>query len=117
MTRNEQLVTLTLNAGNILPGILAIIALAKRNRVTTTALVRALAAFNITHFTSEKLFLKRHTPPRSRALPTLIAIISPFQVLGALFSSDEIEWRGRRLRIERGGDFIEIRPKGPLWRA
>jgi ceramide glucosyltransferase len=108
MTPKEQAVTLALSAGNMVPSLLAVIALLTRRRNTLAALARSLVAFNITYTLCESLYLKRLTPPNRRALASLVTLLSPFQILGALLSSNDIEWRGRHLHIRRGGDFTEI---------
>jgi hypothetical protein len=66
-----------------------------------------MVAFNVVYSLCEVLYLKRFTPLQRRAVVSLTALLAPLQIIGALLSSDEVEWRGRRLRISRGGDFIE----------
>jgi len=51
----------------------------------------------------EACYLKRRTPLRRWPLLPIVALITPLQVLWSLLSNEEIEWRGQRLRIRRGG--------------
>ncbi|MGA7731858.1 MAG: glycosyltransferase [Chloroflexia bacterium] len=108
MTPKEQAITLALSAGNMIPSVLALIALLARKRGTLAPLARSLAAFNVAYTLCELLYLKRLTPPNRRALVSITALLSPLQIVGALLSGNDIEWRGRRLHIRRGGDFTEI---------
>ncbi len=107
MSPGEQLATLALGVGNIIPGVLGVLALLARRRGTVTALARSVAAFNIVYSACEVLYLKRVTPVWWRGIVALEAIVSPLQIVWALLSDDKVEWRGRKLRILRGGDFEE----------
>lgn len=108
MSPKEQAITLALSAGNMIPSVLLITALLTRKRSAFAAFARSMAAFNIAYTLCEKLYLKRSTPLWRRPIVALIALLSPLQIIASLFSGDEIEWRGRRLRIERGGDFTDL---------
>ena len=109
MTPREQAITVALSLGNMIPTTLAVLALLTRRRRAVAALARSMAAFGIVYAACERLYLKRHTPPRRWAAVAVSALLAPLQIVGALVSNDEIEWRGRRLRIRRGGGFTEIR--------
>jgi ceramide glucosyltransferase len=108
MSPGEQAVTLALSMGNVIPGILLVMSLMTRKRSAMSALARSMAAFNIAYTLCEKLYLKRSTPPGRRPVVVLTALLAPLQIVGALLSSNEIAWRGRRLRIERGGEFTDL---------
>jgi ceramide glucosyltransferase len=109
MTPREQAITVALSLGNMIPTTLAVLALLTRRRRAIAALARSMAAFGIVYAACERLYLKRHTPPRRWAAVAVSALLAPLQIVGALISNDEIEWRGRRLRIRRGGEFTEIK--------
>lgn len=111
MSPAEQAITLGLSVANFIPSILLVMAVIMRKRAALTALLNTLLAFNLTYLLTERLFLKRTTPVVRLPLPTIIALLSPVQIVGALLSDNEIEWRGRRLKIERGGGFSEGRPR------
>jgi ceramide glucosyltransferase len=57
----------------------------------------------------EAVYLRRRTPLRRLPLVLLSALLAPLEILGALVSNDEFEWRGQHLRMERGGS-ANIRP-------
>lgn len=109
MTPKQQAITLLLSLGNMIPGLMALIALITRKRIAISALIQTMAIFNITHTLAETLYLKHHPPITRRLLLTLSALISPIQIAASLLSNNDIVWRGRRLKIERGGGFVEDR--------
>ncbi len=107
MSSREQVVTLVLSIGNMIPSIVLVMALIVRNRSVLAALVRSLAAFGLAYSVCERLYLKRITPLWRWPVVVAAALLAPVQIVGALLSDNEIEWRGRKLRIERGGRFTE----------
>jgi ceramide glucosyltransferase len=63
-----------------------------------------------THF--NRWYLHRASPLHSTWLVSLMRIFFPIQLLIALFSPQRINWRGHRMRVEKGGGFrIEQRRK------
>lgn len=109
LTPREGAVSFAGSAGNLLPGLLALLALATGRRAARRATGACLAFFGAVYALGEARFLGRRTPPRRWPLLVIVALVTPLQVVAALLAGDEVEWRGRRLRIGRGGTF-EARP-------
>lgn len=108
MSLYEQAVTLVGSAGNLLPPSLAILALLRHRRSDIRGLVASLGMFAVCYALCEALYLKRATPRRRWLLLPAVALLAPIEVLLALASDDEVEWRGQRLRVRRGGTFEVI---------
>jgi ceramide glucosyltransferase len=103
LTPREQAISFLGSAGNLLPGLLAALALTKRSRPAWAALVASLALFAASYAWCEACYLGRRTPWRRWPLLLVVALVTPWHVLSALFSDDVVEWRGQRLRVQRGG--------------
>jgi ceramide glucosyltransferase len=103
LTLWEQAVSFIGGVSNLLPGMLALLALFTRKRSAFQAMCMSLALFSAVYAVCQLCYLKSHMPLKRWPLLPVVAIITPIQVLGALFSNEEIEWRGQRLRIRRGG--------------
>jgi ceramide glucosyltransferase len=109
MTRGERLVALAGSAGNFIPAILAVIAAVSRREGTVRTLAISQAIVAAVYACCELFYLKRSTPLSRRWLVNLVGLVSPLQIVAALLSGDEIEWRGRKLRIKQGGLSEEVR--------
>ncbi len=101
----EQLVTLVGSVGTLIPGLLAVLTLVTWRRAAWKALAASLSFFGLGYALGEACYLKRRAPLRCWPFILLAALLAPFQVLWALFSKNEIEWRGQRLRIYRGDTY------------
>lgn len=109
LTLREKAVTFGLSTGNVIPGLLLLLSLLTRRRAPLKALGRSMAAFSVVYLLCEIVYLKRTTPLWRWPVVALAALVAPAQIVAALFSSNEVEWRGRRIRIEVGGDFTDVR--------
>jgi ceramide glucosyltransferase len=105
MTPREQMVSFLGSTCNLSPSVLALLALLSRRWATLRALGASLGLFGAVYALCEARYLKRRTPARRWPLLLVVALLTPLQIVAALLSSDEVEWRGRRLRIRRGGGF------------
>jgi ceramide glucosyltransferase len=105
----ERLATLVGSIGTLIPGVLALLALAARRRAAWKALGVSLSLFCLSYALGETRYLKRRAPRQRWPLIPLVALLAPVQILWALLSSNEIEWRGRRLRVLRGDTFEVLR--------
>jgi len=104
MSTREQMISLLGNLGQLLPGLLLLLALATWKRSAFGALLANLGLFGAVHLLNEICYEKRRTPLRGWLVLPVVAIFVPLQILWALLSNDEIEWRGQRLRISIGGE-------------
>jgi ceramide glucosyltransferase len=107
ITRREQAVTTLGSAANLIPGLLALLAVLTRRRPALTALAFTLVLFCAVYALCERLYLHRATPLKRWPLVPLVALLAPAQIIGALLSNNEVQWRGKRLVIEKGGEFVE----------
>lgn len=105
MTRREQAVSALGSAGNLVPTLLALIALAGRSAATLRALLASIALAASIQWLLETRYTGRATPLRRWLLFPLVIVLTPVQIIAALVSDDTIEWRGQRLQVERGGEF------------
>ena len=103
LTPWEQATSFIGSVSNLLPGLLVLLALVTRKRSALRALGMCMGLFGAVYALCQLHYLKRHMPLKRWLLLPVVAFITPFQVLAALFSNEEIEWRGQRLRIRRGG--------------
>ena len=105
LTLREKAVTFGLSAGNLIPSLLLLLSLLTRRCTSLNALGRSMAAFSVVYALCERLYLDRTTPLRRWPVVVLTALVAPAHIAIALFSGNEVEWRGRRIRIEVGGEF------------
>ncbi len=105
MSQREQAATLFGSIGNLIPPGLAVLALARRKRSDLRSLLVSLALYVACYSWCQSLYLQRATPPQRWPLVPLMGLLAPLEVILALVSDDQVEWRGRRLRIHRGGTF------------
>ena len=109
LTPREQAVSLLGSFGNLLLPLLGLLALGTRRRAALGSFSASMALFAAVYAWCERAYLKRRIPLRRWPLLLMVALLTPLQVLAALLSDDEIEWRGQRLRVRRGGRF-EVLP-------
>ncbi|HLH62975.1 MAG TPA: glycosyltransferase [Ktedonobacteraceae bacterium] len=103
LTRWEKTVSFIGSASNLLPALLALLTVFTRRRSALQALGMSLGLFIAVYAVCQLGYLKRHMPVKRWLLLPFVALIIPLQILKALISNEEIEWRGQRLRIRRGG--------------
>jgi ceramide glucosyltransferase len=90
-----------------IPSIIAILTLLTRRRASIVALGTTLALFGAVYALCEKQYLQRPTPLHRLLLLPIVALWSPVQIIWTLLLNNEVEWRGQRLRLLRGGK-VEI---------
>ena len=110
LTPRQQTVALLGSAGNLLLPLLA--ALTVAGRASPRPLLGSLALFAAVYAWCERRYLGRRTPPRRWPLVLLSALIAPLEALAALVGGDTFDWRGRRIRLHRGGRFEVLTPYG-----
>jgi ceramide glucosyltransferase len=108
MTPRERAVSFVGGAGNLLPGLLLVLAAFTRRPAALRALGTSLGLLGAIYALCEKLYLKRGTPLKWWPLVLLTTLFAPFQVVWALLSDDVIEWRGRKVRVLKGGWYKEV---------
>lgn len=106
LTRRQGAVSLLGSAGNLLPPLLALLALSRRR--SFAPLLASLTIFAGAYGWCERRYLGRTTPLRWWPLVLLSALISPLQALTGLLGGDTFLWRGRRIRLHKGGRFDGI---------
>lgn len=109
LTAWEQAVSFPGSISNLFPGLLALLALCTWRRSALRALLTSLSLFNAVYALCQARYLQRPMPLKRWPLLPIVALLTPLQVLWALFSNEEIEWRGQRLRIRRGGTMEVMR--------
>ncbi len=92
----------------LLPGALAVVALVSRSRAATGALASTLGAFAAAQALSYRYFMRRPMPLRNWLLLPYTALVTPVHAALTLLAGNEIEWRGRRLRVLRDGRFERV---------
>lgn len=105
LTPREQMASLLGSAASLIPPLLLVLAALRRTRVAWGALAAALACFAGGYAWCERAYLRRHTPSCRWPLVVVSALFTPLEVLAALAAGNEIEWRGQRLRLARGGGY------------
>ena len=108
MTRREQAVSFIGSAGNLMPGLLLLLTLITRRPGAGRALGWSLGLSGSIYALCETLYLKRRTPLKGWPVLAAATLLTPFQVVWALLSDDVIEWRGRRVRVLKGGRYEEV---------
>jgi hypothetical protein len=105
----DRMVLLLGGTGNLVPTLLALLGPVARSRRALQALGASLALSSAVYLLTETWYLGRRTPARRWPLLLVVVFITPLQILHALVSNSDIEWRGQRLRIRRGGSFEVMR--------
>jgi hypothetical protein len=90
-----------------LPGVIALLALLTRRRSAFWALGTSLILFGTTYALCEQRYLRHHMPLSRWPLLFIVALWTPLHILWTTFLSNEVEWRGQRLRLHRDGT-VEI---------
>jgi hypothetical protein len=96
------------SVGSLVPGLLLSLALAARKSAPVRALTWSLGLSGAVYAFCEAHYLKRRTPLKWWPLVGFATLFAPFQVVWALLSDDVIEWRGRRVRVLKGGWYKEV---------
>jgi ceramide glucosyltransferase len=103
LSRRDQAATALGSAGTLLPSLVALLALWSRSRHALRGLAIVLGAFAAVYLAGERRYLGRATPMRRLAALVVAALIGPLQIVWGLLAGDQVQWRGQRLRIRRGG--------------
>jgi hypothetical protein len=111
LTPRERAVSFVGSMGNLLPSLIGLLALLARRRSALGALGASLGLFGAVYLWCEARYLGRRTPPHGLALLPVVALITPLQIVAALLAGDEVEWRGQRLRVHRGGEYEVLNPQ------
>ncbi len=99
----EQWLSLLGSVGNLFPALLLVLALLTGRRSAIAGVRTSLSLSATIYALCERRYLKRETPPIGWLLLPIVVLLTPLHILAVLFSNNEIEWRGQRLRIARGG--------------
>ncbi|MDQ2808337.1 MAG: glycosyltransferase [Chloroflexota bacterium] len=110
LTARQQAIALLGSLGNLAPGLLAVLALLTRRRAAVGALGLSLALFAAIYAAGEARYLQRRTPLRSWPAVLAVALLQPAQIIAALLTDNTVEWRGKRIRVLRGGTYEEVIP-------
>ena len=103
LSLREKLATTIGGLGTLLLPALALSALLSRRSIVKQAFAGVMVLCNIIFWISEACYLGRRTPWQRWPLLSVAALVTPVQILAALLANSEIEWRGQRLRLQRGG--------------
>jgi ceramide glucosyltransferase len=103
LARRDQVATALGSIGTLLPSLVALLALWSRSRHAMRGLATMFAAFAAVYLYAERRYLGRSTPMRRLVALMLAAVVAPLQIVWGLLAGDEVQWRGQRLRIRRGG--------------
>jgi ceramide glucosyltransferase len=107
----KQIVSLVGSVGNLVPGLVALLALLTHRASAMRALAGCLALFAAGYAFCTAWYLKRRTPLRRWPLLLWGALVTPWHILAILLGDAKVEWRGQQLRIARGGGFAI----GEIW--
>jgi ceramide glucosyltransferase len=111
LSARERLVTFAGSVSAVVPGMLALLAVVTRRRAVGIAFICAMVAHLAGYAWLDARFLQRRTPARRYLLLPFVALMTPFHIAAILLGDADIEWRGRRLRIFRGGAYSELGSK------
>lgn len=103
LSRREQAVAALGSAGTLLPSLIALLALSSRSRDALRGLAIMFGVFAAVYLYGERRYLGRSAPMRRLITLVIAAVIAPLQIVWGLLAGDEVQWRGQRLRIQRGG--------------
>jgi len=110
MTAHQQVIALVGSLGNLAPGLLAGLALLTRRHAVAGALGASLALFAAIYAAGEACYLQRRTPLHRWPAVLAVALLQPAQIIAALLTDNTVEWRGKRIRVLRGGTYEELPP-------
>lgn len=103
LTARETTLMMWTSADLWLPPVLALLALVFRRPWSIVEVAVCLAVVYIINDLCARLYTRHPTPWRWLLLPALSALAAPGLMLTAILGNNQIEWRGRRLRLQRGG--------------
>lgn len=109
LSRRDQWLVLLASISNLFPPLLLLLALLTGRRSAIAGIRTSLSLSATIYALCERRYLKRHTPPIGWLLLPAVVLLTPLHILTILFSNNEIEWRGQRLRIQRGGKMEAVR--------
>lgn len=92
----------------LLPPLLGGVALVARRRIPMYALVATLGAFAAAQGVSYTRFLRHRMPLRRWPLVLYTVLATPVHAALTLLASNEVEWRGQRMRVFRDGHFERV---------
>ena len=90
-----------------LPGIVALLAMVSFRGSAWRGAAISLVVFGTVYALCERMHLQRAMPLHRWLLLPVVAFFVPLQMLWTLLLSNEVEWRGQRLRLRRDGT-VEI---------
>jgi hypothetical protein len=88
----------------LLPSAIGLLA-ASRTPGTARALAVTLGAFAGAAALTSRRYVRGRVPLSRWPLLAVVAFVTPVQSALSLLGSDEIEWRGQRLRVRRDGQY------------
>lgn len=103
MHRRDQAATLLGSLGNLVPGVLLLLSVLTGRRAPRRSLLVSLLLYVTVYLFCERRYLERRTPLRALLLLPIVATLPPLEALWALWSGNEVVWRGQRLRVYPGG--------------
>jgi ceramide glucosyltransferase len=103
LSPHQQAASLLGSSANLIPPLLALLTVA--GRTSTLPLSAALGLFAAVYAFCERQFLDRRTPARRWPLLLLSALLAPLQAAAGLLGGNTFVWRGRRIRLHKGGQF------------
>jgi hypothetical protein len=108
----QQLASLLGSVGSLILPLLALLCTVVRAPLGALSAVLALHAG--VYALCEKAYLGRRTPLKRMPFVLISAIIAPVQALLGLLGPPTFTWRGRCIRLQRGGQFQEV-PTSRRW--
>lgn len=105
LTRRERWVLFVGGAGNLIPGLVALLALVSGRAPEVAALLVCLVVYCAVYFALEWAYLPGRTPPARWPWLLVVALVVPWQVVAYLLADDVVEWRGQRFRLLRDGRY------------
>lgn len=106
LSPHQQAASLLGSIANLIPPLLCLLTLA--GRTATRPLFAVLALFAAVYAFCERRYLGRLTPARRWPLLPLSALLAPLQAAAGLLAGNTFLWRGRRIRLHKGGRFEVI---------
>ena len=103
LTLRQKLIAALVSFTLPLPGIVALLALWRRDRSAWLALTGCLGIFTGVYALCERRYLQRPMPLQRWLLLPVVAVWTPLQIMWTMLRSNEVEWRGQRLLLRRDG--------------
>jgi ceramide glucosyltransferase len=101
--RHQQILTMATSLPNLLPGLIALVALLYPT--ACLALAACMLIFYAIYIWGTLAFLKCRTPLWAWPLLLLVVVVLPFLIFFLLFSNNTIQWRGQKIHVKRGGKY------------